>query len=311
MLAGLGVIAFYIIRHSGTTNTNARGNANANANTRANSNVRGNANAVANTNANTNANSNSNASRTVADLVELPGGTFKMGRDDVPPMNDELKSRRAAYLLWMYNQWPAHSVSVQPFAIDRTEVTNAEYAEFVKDTKHQPPPGIWDGDHPKAGEERLPVTNVSYDDARAFAAWRSRRDGVTYRLPTEEEWEYAARGGDSSRDYPWGGAWEEGRANLGTDSLRAVGSFPQGGTPQGIQDMIGNVWEWTGSVAAMYKGNDRTTLLDGDRGKIVARGGSYKSQPDGDEPVTVTSRRWLPHDLRDPRVGFRLVRVGP
>ena len=189
-------------------------------------------------------------------------------------------------------------------------MTNAEYAQFVRDTNHAPPEH-WGSVKPPVGQESLPVSNISYDDAVAFAEWLSKRDNVTYRLPTEEEWEYAARGGDSSRVYPWGGAWEEGRANLGTDALRAVGSFPQGGTPQGVEDMIGNVWEWTGSQAAMYKGNDRTTLLSGDRGKIVARGGSYKSQPDGDEPVTVTSRRWLPHDLRDPRVGFRLVRVGP
>src|SRR5437660_1014150 len=211
----------------------------------------------------------------------------------------------------MYNQWPAHVVNVKPFAIDRTEVTNAEYAEFVKATGHQPPPAIWDGNHPKAGEEQLPVSNVSYDDARAFAAWRSKRDGATYRLPTEEEWEFAARGGDSSRLYPWGGAWEEGRANLITDSVRPVGSFPQGNTPQGVADMIGNVWEWTGSQASMYKGNDKTALPPGDRGNIIARGGSFKSRPDGDEPITVTSRRWLPHDFRDPILGFRLVRVGP
>src|SRR5256714_677620 len=280
LLAGIGVLGYYVITHIGVTNVNVNGNSNVNANANKNINARG--------NANVNANANANANRTVADLVELPGGTFKMGRDDVPPMTDELKSRRAAYLLWMYNQWPPHSVNVGPVAIDRTEVTNAAYAEFVKDTGQKPPPGIWEGNRPKAGEERLPVTHVSSDDARAFAAWRSRRDGVTYRLPTEEEWEFAARGGDSSRDFPWGGAWEDGRANLGTDALRAVGSFPQGGTPQGVQDLIGNVWEWTDSVAAMYKGNDRTTLLDGDRGKIVTRGGSYKSQPDGDEPITVT-----------------------
>jgi formylglycine-generating enzyme required for sulfatase activity len=232
-----------------------------------------------------------------------------MGRADVPTITEELKATRAAYLLWMYSQWPAHEVTVGPFAIDRTKVTNAEYAEFVKETRHKPPPDIWDGARPRPGEERLPVSNVTYEDATAFAAWRSKRDGVTYRLPTEEEWEFAARGGDSTRLYPWGAEWMQGYANLSGAGPAPVGSFPLGRTPQGVDDMIGNVWEWTSSKASMYKGNDRTALGDQDRGKIVARGGSYESRPDGDEPITVTARRWVPRNFRHPVLGFRLVRA--
>ena len=243
-----------------------------------------------------------------ADLLWIPGGTFQMGRSDVPPITDELKARRAAYLLWMYSQWPAHERTVDPFAIDRTEVTNAEYAEFVKDTEHAPPPG-WDGARPKTGDERLPVSNVTYGDAEAFAKWRSKRDGVTYRLPTEAEWEYAARGGDSSRMYPWDGGWVQGYANLGGRGAAPVGSYPLGRTPQGLDDMIGNVWEWTSSEASMYKGNDRTALGDQDRGKVVTRGGSFESRADGDEPITVTARRWVARDFRHPVLGFRLVRA--
>jgi serine/threonine-protein kinase len=282
-----------------------------------------NSNGVVNTNGavNTNAQANTNnvsptptppepgGTETRADLLWIPGGTFKMGRDDVPPITDELKARRAAHLLWMYSQWPAHEETVGPFAIDRTEVTNGEYAQFVKDTGHAPPPGVWDGASPKPGEERLPVSNVTFEDARKFAAWRSKRDGVTYRLPTEEEWEFAARGGDSTRTYPWGAEWVQGYANLGGAGTAPVGSFPLGHTPQGLEDMIGNVWEWTASEASMYKGNDRTALAPADRGKVVARGGSFKSRPDGDEPVTVTARRWLPRNFRDPVLGFRLVRA--
>lgn len=313
LLACIAVGALYITRNSDFWNSiwnskNTNSNVAVNTNNAVNTNKGVNANVG--TGANVNANSNSGTRPPVADLVQLSGGTFKMGRDDVPPMTNELKSLRPQYLLWMYNQWPAHSVNVKPFAIDRTEVTNAEYAEFVKETGHRPSPGNWDGDRPKAGEEQMPVTNVSYDDALAFAEWRSRRDGASYRLPTEDEWEFAARGGDSSRMFPWGSKWEDGRANLGTDSLRPVGSFPQGNTPQGVADMIGNVWEWTGSMAAMYAGNDKTRLDPADRGKIIVRGGAFASRPDGEEPVNVTARRWLPHDLRDPRIGFRLVRAG-
>ncbi len=281
-----------------------------------------NANGVVNTNTGVNTNTQENTNTVPptptplepgetgarADLLWIPGGTIQLGRADVPPITDELKARRAVHLLWMYSQWPAHEVTVSPFAIDRTEVTNAEYADFVKETGHAPPRGVWDGTSPKPGEERLPVSNVSYEDANAFAKWRSKRDGVTYRLPTEDEWEFAARGGDSTRMYPWGPGWVQGYANLGGAGTAPVGSYPLGRTPQGLEDMIGNVWEWTSSEASMYKGNDRTALAPEDRRKMVARGGSYESRPDGDEPVTVTARRWVPRNFRHPVLGFRLVR---
>ena len=243
------------------------------------------------------------------DLVALAGGSFQMGRNDVPPLTDDLIKERPAYLLWLYQQWPAHAVTVKPFAIDRTEVTNAEYAEFVKATGHAPPK-TWGGAAPKAGDARLPVSNVSFDDAEAFAAWRSKRDGVTYRLPTEEEWEYAARG-KSSRLYPWEGSSVDNRAAIVSAGPSPVGSFPQGATPEGVLDMLGNVWEWTRSEATMYKGNNRTVLREEDRGEMVVRGGSYESSLDGDEPITATSRRWVMKDSISPVLGFRLVRAEP
>jgi serine/threonine-protein kinase len=246
-----------------------------------------------------------------ADLVSLPGGAFRVGRDDVPPITEQARRTRPEYLLWMYQQWPSRAVSLAPFAIDRTEVTNEEYAEFVRQTGHPAPAGGWEGDgRPAEGQLRLPVTNVSLGDAVAFAAWRSKRDGVTYRLPTEEEWEYAARGGDASRDFPWGPRWVEGRANLGGSGPAPVGSFAAGDTPQGASDLIGNVWELTSTEAGMYEGNDRTELDPADRGKVVVRGGSFESRPDGDKPITATARLWVSKDFRSPALGFRLVRPG-
>ncbi|HVF28665.1 MAG TPA: SUMF1/EgtB/PvdO family nonheme iron enzyme, partial [Pyrinomonadaceae bacterium] len=238
-------------------------------------------------------------------LVALSGGSFQMGRNDVPPR--EGSSNSVKYRLWMYNQWPAHAVNVKAFEIDRTEVTNAEYAEFVSATAYPPPPD-WGGNTPPAGQERWPVRNVTYEDAQRFALWRSKRDGVSYRLPTEEEWEYAARGGGDGEPYPWGERWTEGAANLDSTALKPVGSHPSGNTPQGIADMIGSVWEWTSTEASMYKGNTATKLQPGDEVKMVVRGGSYQSSADGDEPITVTSRRWIDKEKRDPVVGFRLVR---
>jgi formylglycine-generating enzyme required for sulfatase activity len=313
LLIGFGALAYFVLPKLLARNTNGSGNVNTVNNANANTNADANTNV--NANANTN-NANSNGEHTGPELVALSAGAFRMGRSDVPPITDDLKAQRPAYLLWMYNQWPAHDASVGAFSIDRTEVTNAEYADFVKATNHAPPQD-WGGSVPPSGHERLPVANVSFDDAKEFAAWRSRRDGVTYRLPTEEEWEYAALGGGASqipgaapRMYPWGARWSDGYANLAGASPAPVGSFPQGRTPQGLEDMIGNVWEWTSSEAAMYKGNDRTALSVEDRGKVVVRGGSYASKPDGDEPVTVTSRRWVARDFRSPIIGFRLVRDG-
>ncbi|HYO62377.1 MAG TPA: SUMF1/EgtB/PvdO family nonheme iron enzyme, partial [Pyrinomonadaceae bacterium] len=213
-----------------------------------------------------------------------------------------------SFLQWMYTQHPAHAVAVSPFAIDRTEVTNAEYAQFVAETGYPPPPGIWEGNRPKAGEEQWPVRNVSVEDALRFAVWRSKRDATTYRLPTEEEWEYAARGADSARLYPWGAEWVDGRANLDSDRPAAVGSFKDGETPQGLRDMIGNVWEWTSSDASMYPGTRRLKLRPEDAGMAVVRGGSYQSSARGDNPVTATTRTWVAKDKRDPVIGFRLVR---
>src|SRR2546423_735069 len=105
------------------------------------------------------------------DLVAIEGGSFQMGRNDSVP-----------------TEGPAHQATVKPSSMDKTEVTNAEYAQFVKQTGHTAPEQ-WGSVKPPVGQELLPVSNVSYEDAIEFAAWRSKREGVTYRLPTEEEWE--------------------------------------------------------------------------------------------------------------------------
>ena len=306
LLAGAGGLAYYFFRDRVAADVNNGGvvNANVNANAATNANT-------ADANANAGAGPQPTPATARPDLVALSGGAFRVGRDDVPEITDEARRTRANFLLWMYNQWPAHAVSVRPFRMDRTEVTNAEYAAFVKETGHPPPPDVWDGDQPRAGEEQLPVVNVSHRDAVAFAAWRSRRDGVEYRLPTEEEWEFAARGGDPTRTYPWGSGRPDGRANLSGRGLRPVGSFPSGRTPQGVEDMLGNAWEWTSSEARTYEGNNRTQLSPEDRGKVVVRGGSYANRADDDdEPIAVTSRRWVARDFRSPQLGFRLVRAG-
>jgi serine/threonine-protein kinase len=222
------------------------------------------------------------------DLVEIPGGTFQMGRNSGPPQ-----------------ERPEHSVNVQKFFMDRTEVTNQEYARFVKATNHEPPTE-WVNGQPLAGQERWPVANVSAQDAQAFAEWRSQRDGVTYRLPTEEEWEFAARNGGQYRAFPWGESWEDGRAIVKAATPKAVGSEPGGNNKWGVVDLIGNVSEWTSSKASVYSG---LTIPPAQKDWVVVRGGSYASDPgDPQFPISATYRDWYKPTLRHPTFGFRLVK---
>jgi eukaryotic-like serine/threonine-protein kinase len=233
------------------------------------------------------------------EMVLIEGGTFTMGWNN--NKGEEQKGE--------------HTVTVASFYLDKYEVTNAEYAEFIKDTGKPAPaiaPGVkgsywepWNGKNPPSGRERWPVANVSPNDAEAFAAWLSRRDGVVYRLPTEEEWEFAARNGSKDSLFPWGNSWEDGRANInGKTSPVDVGSFPRGATVNGVQDMVGNVWEWTSSKARFY---DNGPVLSHKNGR-VRRGGSFFEKFDSDF-YNATDRSWFgDENFKFPTVGFRLAR---
>jgi serine/threonine-protein kinase len=166
-------------------------------------------------------------------MLSIPGGTFQMGRDG----GDEYES-------------PAHRVTVGPFYLDAHEVTNEQYAKFVAATG-QPPPPVWVNGAYDASAARLPVTGVTWLDAHAYAQWAGKR------LPTEEEWEFAARGTDG-RLYPWGNTWQPNAANAASDTAEkmvAVGSYPNGASPFGALDMVGNAWEWTSSNPVPYPGS--------------------------------------------------------
>lgn len=211
-------------------------------------------------------------------MVYVPGATFKLGRDD----GDEFAK-------------PAHEVTVGAFYIDRTEVTNEQYQRFVRETGHRAPPH-WEGGEYRAGEASLPVVNVSWEDARAYAAWAGKR------LPTEAEWELAARGTDG-RLYPWGQEWDGARANTreaGRGRIVAVGSFPEGASPYGALDMIGNVWEWTASDPVSYRGDGRLLAP----GKVI-RGGAYDVPR---ERATATYRGVVQPGRTYDKTGFRCVK---
>ncbi|HXG92983.1 MAG TPA: SUMF1/EgtB/PvdO family nonheme iron enzyme [Blastocatellia bacterium] len=213
---------------------------------------------------------------------------------------------------------PQHTVELPQFFIDRTEVTNAQYKKFIDatgDTKRIP--SNWkNGTYPE-GRDNYPVTGVKWDDANAYAEWAGKR------LPTEAEWEAAARGSEA-RKYTWGNDWREDAANIGKPpgnynakqypaEIMPVGSFPAGASPAGALDMIGNVWEWTADEFKLY--DDNPLSIEEVKEKLglvikpnvtyrVMRGGAF----DGGQQHNASYRGFIDGDSPYPKVGFRCVK---
>lgn len=171
----------------------------------------------------------------VPEMVRIPAGKFTMGaKEDDPEAYDD--------------EQPQRVINLPEYEIGKYPITNGEYAAFVESTGHKPPENWVDGLLP-AGKEKHPVTYVSWYDARDYCKWLSQETGQEYYLPTEAQWEKAARGTDG-RTYPWGNeSPDKTRCNYDTNvgDTSPVGSYPKGASPYGVLDMAGNVWEWTGS----------------------------------------------------------------
>ncbi|HEX3426517.1 MAG TPA: ergothioneine biosynthesis protein EgtB [Acidimicrobiales bacterium] len=257
--------------------------------------------------------------------VWVPDGAFEMGTDDVA---------------WAYdNERPCHAVELRGFWIDRWPVTNAQYQAFMADGGyrrrelwhpagwsfreeaaleapqfwHRQGPGSWTRDRFGWVEDvppDEPVQHVCWYEADAYARWAGRR------LPTEQEWEKAARWSPSSggaRQYPWGdGAPGLERANLGGRHFRpaAVGAYPAGAAACGAEQLIGDVWEWTSSDFGPYPGfasfpyREYSEVFFGPRYKVL-RGGSWAT--DG-AAVRATFRNWDYPIRRQIFAGFRCAR---
>jgi formylglycine-generating enzyme required for sulfatase activity len=141
---------------------------------------------------------------------------------------------------------PRHQVYLPEFWIARTPVTQGQYQAYV-DATRVGAPDLWEGSKPLPGMEEYPVVSVSWEDARRYCAWMTETMGRVHQLPTEAEWEKAARGTDG-RAYPWGDEWDLTRCNTsesGLEAMAPVGGYPQGASPYGVLGMAGNVWEWT------------------------------------------------------------------
>jgi sulfatase modifying factor 1 len=237
-----------------------------------------------------------------ASIVYVPAGEFLMGSD-----TGDLDER------------PQRRVYLDAFEIDRYEVTNAQYRRFLLATGHEPPqpwPGRytafrpehdpdWQGTEYPDGEALHPVVGVNWTDAVTYCAWAGKR------LPTEAEWEKAARGTDG-RAFPWGDEWDADKANVGetgTGYTQPVGSYPAGASPYSALDMAGNTWEW---VIDLYDRQYYALAPDHNppgpasgTGEQILRGGAWDSPP---QHVRVAFRNATHCFGPNHRAGFRCAR---
>jgi iron(II)-dependent oxidoreductase len=222
-------------------------------------------------------------------MVLIPGGSFLMGGDE----EDEV---------------PKHTIKVKPFFLDKHEVTNRQYREFIKATGHPKPPFFKDSDLNKPDQ---PVVGVSYYDAQSYAKWAGKR------LPTEAEWEFAARGGLKEKLFPWGDGDPFKQCNYaprgkkdadGYGFTAPVGTFPA--NAYGLHDMAGNVWEWCRDFydALYYTTSPKDDPFGPDSGYThVLRGGSWLSI--NPKHLRCSSRLELKPFVQDRYYGFRCAKT--
>ena len=227
--------------------------------------------------------------------VDVPSGEFLMGsgEDDRMAFDDEKPQRR---------------VYVDAYRIGKYPVTNVQYRAFVVAAGHSMP-GHWEGDEIPAGKENHPVVEVNWEEAVAYCGWASGVTGEQIRLPSEAEWEKAARGTDGRR-YPWGKEWQEGRCNLkeaGVLDTTPVGRYRGGVCPYGAHDMAGNVREWTDSWYQAYPGSTRKAEAYGRKNRVL-RGGSWNYF---ERNVRAAYRDRIDPSIRDSNVGFRCASTSP
>jgi formylglycine-generating enzyme required for sulfatase activity len=243
----------------------------------------------------------------VPQFVEIPGGTFVMGAD---PSRDALAFDNER---WSPTQGEGYA-RVEPFYMARHEITVAAYSEFVTRSRWKSDPRAL------AAPSAHPVSFVSWPDALAYCRWldaqlkqsratpphiRERLNaGWQVTLPTEAEWERAARGGDRRR-YPWGDDLLPGQANFASTATVPVGTVACPDCAYGLSDMSGNVWEWTRSPFQPYPytSDDDRAHLDGDALWVI-RGGGFNDEP---RLIRTTARGGADPGARRPFIGFRPV----
>ncbi|MFQ5330337.1 MAG: formylglycine-generating enzyme family protein [Thermodesulfobacteriota bacterium] len=248
-------------------------------------------------------------------MVSIPAGPFIMGSTpEEREVGYRLDEARHQSRVARENRWfeveKRRSLSIPAYLIDLYPVTNEAYQAFVKEGGVVPfvdeetwrgyrlihPYGrvkrfLWrDGKYP-AGREKHPVVLLSHDDADGFCRWRGRVEGRNLRLPTEEEWEKAARG-VAGRLFPWGDTFDPSKLNSydsGPFDTVPVGSYPEGRSPYGLYDMAGEVFEWTSTPDIIT-------------GRFIVKGGSWDDLPG---VTRSAARHGRPRDISHILIGFR------
>jgi toxoflavin biosynthesis protein ToxD len=244
------------------------------------------------------------------EMVMVPQGEFTIGTSGAQVLallqkEDWAKEWQDKGLFQV--EQPQHKVTLPAFQIAIAPVTTAEYQIFVWETGQKVPKG-WDGFRFPEEKGDHPVVNVSLEDAKAYCAWMSKTLGESFRLPTEAEWEKAARGTDG-RMYPWGEEFDPWRCNTlesaknGTVPIRSYS--PAGDSPMGCADMAGNVFEWTSSLLAPYPYSPQAAQEKSDSNtRYVVRGGAWYYSH---KLARCPAREGVIATYISPALGFRVV----
>jgi len=232
------------------------------------------------------------------EMVRIPAGMFMMGSSekDIEWIVQEFFAESKE---WYRSEAPEQFLYLEDYFIDKYEVTVFQYQRFLEKI-HRPAPQTLD--NPKFNQPDHPVVGVTWQEASDYCRWLGKR------LPTETEWEKAARGKDGRR-YPWGNTPIATNANARGKNDRyrhtaPIGQFPDGKSPFGIMDMAGNVWEWTQDWYQPYPGNDQKSDLFGEKYKVI-KGGSWYSNM---ELARSALRGKSFPDRRANYIGFRCAR---
>ncbi len=241
-------------------------------------------------------------------MVQVPAGEFRMGSsaEQVASLGNQFTLLPDA----LQSESPQQTLSLSEVFIDQTPVTNAEYKKFLDANPDRAVPYLdltfvqqWNWDQTARtfpnGRDQYPVVLVTWFDAAAYCKWADAR------LPTEAEWEKAARGTDG-RIWPWGNAWELSRANTVEEKIgdaTPVGQFAKGASPYGALDMVGNVWQWTSTLDKPYPYNATDGREDPNAaGLRITRGGAWLFG--AAVTRTATRNRFAP-DAKSASIGFR------